>query len=503
MINGGGDDFLDDILIGLLQVFSIHNFLAAALGVFLGIIFGAIPGLGSTSGTALLIPISYVMEPAQALIFLAAIYQGSTYGGSISAILFKIPGSSEAVMTLLDGYEISKKGNPEKALNLALISSVFGGFIGVIALIVLTPQLSKFALAFSSAEYFALCLLAISAISGIGDSPIRGLIAGLFGFLIAAIGIDSISGTVRFTFGLGSLQAGVPLVPVLIGLFAGSEVFYNIACGKWKDEHTQIKITKKISITFGYIKDLLKYKWVFLRSSLIGIVVGILPGVGVTAASIISYNAEVRFSKEPEEFGKGKIEGVIAPEAANNAAVGGAFVPLLSLGIPGSATTAVILAAFILHGLMPGPLLIIQQKQLVYTLFGGMLISVVLLYIFALFLIKVFAKVLVLPYSLLASTVFLVCLVGSLVVVGRLYGVVIMFIFSIFGFVMRHYEYPAAPLMLGVVLGPILEPSLRRALLIAKGNFFMVISRPISALIIVISIIIFILPLIKKMKKSL
>jgi putative tricarboxylic transport membrane protein len=493
---------LNDILIGLFRAFEIQNILFAALGMILGITFGAIPGVGPTTGVALLIPISYIMEPVQALIFLAAIYQGGTYGGQISAILFRIPGSSEAVMTILDGYEISKKGNPEKALSLGLISSTFGGFIGVIILILLTPQLSRIALSFSSAEYFALCVLGISAISGVGGSPIRGLITGLFGLLIATIGIDSISGTVRFTFGISSLQNGIHLVPVLIGLFAGSEVFYNIVWGKWKVEHTQTKITKKVSITFRTIRDFLKYKWTFLRSSLIGVFIGILPGVGATTAAIISYNTEVRFSKEPEEFGKGKFEGVIAPETANNAAVGAAFVPLLSLGIPGSGTTAVILAAFLLHGLRPGPLLIIQQKQLVYTLFGGMFISVVLMFVFALFLIKVFAKTLALPYSLLANIIFLICLVGSLVVVGRLYGVVIMFVFSIIGLVMRYHKYPAAPLVFGVVLGPILEPSLRRALLVAKGNFFMVISRPLTALIIVIAIIIFILPLIKKNERS-
>ena len=463
------------------------------LGTFLGIVFGAIPGVGPTEGVALLTPFTYVMNPAQALIFLGSIYQGGTYGGQIAAVLYKIPGSSEAICTVLDGYTMSQRGEPGRALSLGLVSSVFGGLMGVLALIFITPFLAKVALSFSPAEYFGLGVLGLSAISGIGQYPIKGVITALLGLLIATIGIDPISGTMRFTFGSEFFMSGIPLVPALIGLFAASEVFFNIGERIWQREKNESTFSNN-RINVKSMLEIFRYKWTILRSTIIGVIIGVLPGVGATTAAILSYNAELRINPEPDEFGKGKAEGIVAPEVANNAAVGGAIVPLLSLGIPGSGTTAVMLAAFLIHGLRPGPLLMIEQQEMVYTLFGGMLVGILALLVVATLLVKVFVKTLSLPYEILALVILSFCVIGSLVVSGSVHGVWIMFLFGVIGYLMRLFDYPTAPMLIGMVLGPIMEPALRRALLMNGGSLTAVVTRPITLACLVLSIVVFFYP---------
>lgn len=476
-----------------MNAFSIGNLGVAFLGTFLGIIFGAIPGVGPTEGVALLTPFTYVMGPAQALIFLGSIYQGGTYGGQIAAILYKIPGSSEAICTILDGYTMAQKGEPGRALSLGLFASVFGGLMGVLALIFITPFLAKVALSFSPAEYFGLGVLGLSAISGIGQYPIKGVITALLGLLIATIGIDPISGTMRFSFGSEFFMSGIPLVPALIGLFAASEVFFNVGEKIWLREKKESTFSNN-RINVKSLLEIFRYKWTIIRSTIIGVIIGVLPGVGATTAAILSYNAELRINPEPDEFGKGKAEGIVAPEVANNAAVGGAIVPLLSLGIPGSGTTAVMLAAFLIHGLRPGPLLMIEQQEMVYTLFGGMLIGVAALYIVATLLVKVFVKTLSLPYEVLALVILSFCVIGSLVVSGSVHGVWIMFLFGVIGYLMRLFDYPTAPMLIGMVLGPIMEPALRRALLMNGGSLQAVVTRPITLACLVLSAVVFFYP---------
>lgn len=476
-----------------MNAFSIGNLGVAFLGTFLGIIFGAIPGVGPTEGVALLTPFTYVMGPAQALIFLGSIYQGGTYGGQIAAILYKIPGSSEAICTILDGYTMAQKGQAGRALSLGLFASVFGGLMGVLALIFITPFLAKVALSFSPAEYFGLGVLGLSAISGIGQYPIKGVITALLGLLIATIGIDPISGTMRFSFGSEFFMSGIPLVPALIGLFAASEVFFNVGEKIWLREKKESTFSNN-RINVKSMLEIFRYKWTIIRSTIIGVIIGVLPGVGATTAAILSYNAELRINPEPDEFGKGKAEGIVAPEVANNAAVGGAIVPLLSLGIPGSGTTAVMLAAFLIHGLRPGPLLMIEQQEMVYTLFGGMLIGVAALYIVATLLVKVFVKTLSLPYEVLALVILSFCVIGSLVVSGSVHGVWIMFLFGVIGYLMRLFDYPTAPMLIGMVLGPIMEPALRRALLMNGGSLQAVVTRPITLACLVLSAVVFFYP---------
>lgn len=490
---------LGDILFGFSRAIEIINILSIFLGLLTGITFGAIPGVGPMSGVALLIPLSYAMSPIQALLFLTSVYIGGTYGGQIAAILFRVPGSSEAVATLLDGYEMTKKGEAGKALGTGLASSAIGGVFGVVILMLLAPQLAKFALKFGPAEYFALCFLGLSTVSGISSSSqMKALISCLLGLLLATVGLDAITGTPRFIFGIGFLQSGIPLVPALIGLFAASEVFNNIACTHQNIEKPGLR-EKKISTEWPKWTDFLRMKWVFIRSAILGVAVGILPGVGATTASLLAYNQEVRLSKNPEKFGTGIMEGVAAPETSNNAAVGGAMVPLLSLGIPGSGTTAVLLGALLLHNLRPGPLLMSQQKELIYTLFGGMFLANILLIITALILIKFFVRVLLLPYPILATGVISFCVIGSLALVGRIHGIWIMFIFGIIGYIMSLFDYPTAPMLLGMVLGPLMETSFRRALLTYNTNIFAVITRPITTVLLTVGFIILLGPFIKKL----
>lgn len=487
-----------DILLGFFHMLDIGNIIAIVLGLFAGATFGAIPGVGPTEGVALLIPITYTMSPIQALLFLSAIYIGGTYGGQIAALLLKVPGSSEAVATIFDGYEMTKKGLVGKALGIGLFSSSLGGVFGVIVLMLVAPQLARVALQFGPAEYFALCFLGLSAISGIStSSQIKAVISCLLGLLIATVGLDPINGASRFVFGQRFLQGGIPLVPALIGLFALSEVFSNIASASGGTGEIKT-VSSKISTKFPNTAEFLRIKWTFVRSGILGVLIGILPGVGATTASILGYNQEVRFSKNPEKFGTGVIEGVAAPETANNAAVGGALVPMLSLGIPGSGTTAILLGALLMHGLRPGPLLITQQKELVYTLFAGMLLANILLIPVALVLIQVFSKVLYLPYPILSSVIASFCVIGSLALAGRIHAVWIMFIFGLVGYFMTKYSYPTSPMLLGLVMGPLMEPSLRRALIATDGKFGPIICRPLTAVLILIGLAALFLPYIKQ-----
>lgn len=491
---------LDALLSGIQNAVIPENLFVIFAGTTAGIIFGAIPGVGPTEGVALLIPFTYAMSPHQALIFLASVYQGGTYGGQIAAMLFKIPGSSEAVCTIFDGYAMAQKEEVGRAFGLGLSSSVIGGFIGVLALIFLSPVLADFALSFSPAEYFALGVLGLSSISSIGGNPIKSLISALLGLFIATIGLDPISGTMRFTFSQSFMFSGIPMVPALIGLFATSEVFFNVGNEVWNIKDT-FKFSKNTWLSPKDFFEVLRYKWTVFRSALIGVIIGVLPGVGATTAAILSYNAEQRINNHPEEFGKGKAEGIIAPEVANNAAVGSALVPLLSLGIPGSGTTAVMLAAMLIHGMRPGPLLMVQQQEMAYTVFGGMLIGVFALFILAFFLLPVFIKSLSLPYQVLSVIILSFCVIGSLTVSGNIRGVGVMFVFGLIGYFMRIFDYPSAPMLIGIVLGPIMETSFRRAMLMNDFNIFAVVTRPIAFTCILLAVVIFASPYISKLWK--
>jgi putative tricarboxylic transport membrane protein len=480
-----------DLMAGFQSALEPSNLLFVLLGTVVGIAVGSVPGLDCSVGTALVLPLTFAMTPTQAIIFLAGLYAGGVYGGQIPAILFRVPGASEAVMTTLDGYPMAQQGRAGKALGIGLISSFFGGMFSVVALVVLAPPLADMALRFGPPEYFALAVLGLSAISSLGTkSQSKAIVSGLLGLLIATVGIDPITGINRFTFGTPALQAGIGFIPAVIGLFAASEVFRQIEmrsryAGPDQDELSRIATAK---IELPSFPEVWRLKWSMIRSAFVGLWLGILPGVGATTAAIVGYAQAVRFSKHPERFGKGEMEGVMAAETANNAATGGAMIPLLALGIPGSATTAIMIGAFLIHGLRPGPLFLMQQKPLAFTIFAGMALSQVIFLVLGFFAVKPFSKLLQLPYPYLAANIFAFSAVGA-VAMGDFYGMQLMLVFAVVGFVLEKYGFSVAPMVLGLVLGPIAETSLRRGLLIVDYDVGALLTRPITAAFLALALL--------------
>jgi putative tricarboxylic transport membrane protein len=460
------------------------SFVLLIFGVVWGIVFGSVPGLTGIVGVALLIPFTFVLDPTAGLLLLSGVYVGSTFGGSISAILFNTPGSPEAACTALDGYPMARNGQAGKALGIALASSAIGGIFGTIMLMLLAPPMARFALNFGPAEYFALAVLGITAIAAIGGGSIlKGLIAGLLGLGIATVGLDPITGTERFTFGNLSLLTGISFVPAIIGTFALAEVLQRAGERKSTED-----VITDISTKLPSMKEFMATRMTLLRSSAIGGFIGALPGVGATTAAFISYSEAVRWSKRPQDFGTGVAEGIAAPESANNSAVGGSMVPLLALGIPGSATTAVMLGGLTIHGIVPGPLLMENNAQLVYTVFIGMFLANVLMLVFGIRAARYFAVVLKAPYALVGPAIVVMCMTGVYALNSNISDVGIMLAMGAFGFLLRKLKYPIAAFVIGLVLGPIAETSLRQGLVISGYDYVEFASRPITAMLLAASV---------------
>jgi putative tricarboxylic transport membrane protein len=470
---------------GFLAATDPYNLLIIVIGSSLGIMAGAIPGISGTMALALAVPLTYVMDPITALLLLVSIYASSVYAGSVSGILFRTPGAPEGVAATLDGHEMAKQGRAGEALGVDIFSSVTGGIFGTIMLALIAPQLAKVALEFGPSEYFALAVLGLSVVSSLGTkSELKALISALMGLFIATVGIDKISGFNRFTFGTTTLLGGIDFIPVIIGLFAVAEVLNRIR------EMREIEgIRAKAKAKLPSLRVINKLKGLLLRSWFVGTFIGILPGVGATTAAFVSLSEAVRWSKHPEKFGTGIPEGVAAPEAANNAACSGAMVPLLTLGIPGSAGTAIMLGAFLIHGLKPGPLLFMQQPKLVYSIFVGMLLANLSIIILAKLFIRYFSKVIELPYNILGPGIIIFCVVGTFAIRNNFGDIWIMVFFAIVGFFMERYGYPLAPIILGVVLGPIAEENLRQARIISGNDPLALVSSPLSAVLIILSIL--------------
>ncbi|MBA4741835.1 MAG: tripartite tricarboxylate transporter permease [Azoarcus sp.] len=452
-------------------------------GMVWGIVFGAMPGLTGVVGVALLIPFTFGFGPIEGLLLLGSVYVGSTFGGSISAILFNTPGSPEAACTGLDGYPMAKKGQAGKALGIALAASAVGGIFGTVVLMLAAPPLAKVALSFGPAEYFALAVLGITAIASIGTSSVtKALIAGILGLVIATVGIDPLTGGSRFTFGNDLLLSGIGFIPAIIGMFALSEVLVRFS------ERVPVgEAITKVSTALPKFREMMAMKGTLARSSVLGTIIGTLPGVGATTAAFMSYSEAVRWSRHPEKFGTGEPEGIAAPEAANNAAVGGSMVPLLALGIPGSAATAVMIGGLTIHGIVPGPMLLVQNKELVYSVFIGMFIANLLMIFFGLKASRHFAKILDAPYALIGPSIVVLCMTGVYALRNNVMDVVVMLVFGAFGFLLRKLDYPIAPLIIGLVLGPVAEISLRRALMLSSFDWSSVLMRPIAGTLLALS----------------
>lgn len=493
---------LDYLFQGFGTAFIWYNIIFAFVGVLIGTAVGVLPGIGPMSGVALLIPVTASvtgwLPPEQAatsaIILLAGVYYGAMYGGSTTSILLNTPGESSSVVTTLDGYQMAKKGRAGSALSISAIGSFVAGIITIVALIALAKPLSAIALKFGPAEYFSLMLLGLGAVSGLaGKSVTKALIMTVTGLLLGTIGIDSVSGIARFTFNVPWLYQGIEFLTIAVGLFALGEVFKTIL--EKDDEEAEIA---KINNLLPSKAELKESAGPIARGSILGFFVGILPGAGATLASFFSYILEKKISKNPSKFGTGAIAGVAAPESANNAASGGAMIPLLTLGIPGSGTTAILMGALMMYNVQPGPLLFEDHPQVAWGLIASMFIGNIMLLILNLPLVKVFAKIIQTPKQFLIPMIIAISIFGVYAVQVSTNDLLLLLICGIIGYFLSKNDYPIAPLVLGLVLGPMVENNLRRALTISNGDFSVFVSRPISLVFLLITALWLLVPFMMK-----
>ena len=489
------------MLEGLLNFANLQTLLFLVVGTAWGMLAGALPGISASLAVILIMPFTYSMGAVQSIIALVAVYIGGMCGGSISAILLRTPGTPSAVVTVFDGYPMAQRGEAGKALGLSIAGSAVGGIISGIAMVIFAPLLSQAAMKFQSGEFFALGLLGLSCTASMASKNWKkALISGCLGVLISTIGLDYMSGANRFTFNTTWLADGIDFVPVMIGAYAFAEVYRNVL--KKPDPNAPKADVSNADMSFIGLRDILK-KWVtYLKSSIIGTVVGIIPAAGGSIASFISYGEAVRSSKHPETFGKGEPEGIIASEAANNAAVGGSLVPTICLGIPGGTVTAIMLAAFTMHGLVAGPTLIRNQPDLLFSILWAIIFSSLLLYVIGKILARQFAKVSQLDYSIVGSMMLILGIVGSYTLKGNVREVGIMLAFSLIGLVMEHYGYSVATMILGLVLGPITEKGFRKQLIISRGDWTIFFRKPICLIILIIAVISFCMPFIRNARQN-
>ena len=479
------------------------NLLLMSAGAIFGIVMGATPGLTGTLGIALLLPFTFGLEPVVSLLMLGSVYCGSEYGGSIPAILINTPGTGAALCTTFDGYKMAQKGMAQEALNTALIVSVFGGFFGTITLIFLSIPLAKVSMKFGAPEQFWLAIFALTIIAGLASgNVVKGIIGGLFGLLLSTVGMDPVTGYPRFTFGTLQLMGGVEIIPALIGLFAIPQALLLISTGGGG----QVGGFKpKRGLFLKTFRIVLKHFRVLIQSCFVGLVVGIMPGAGGNVATFIAYNEAKRFSKNPEEYGTGIYEGIIAPEACNNAVVGGAQIPLLTLGIPGSPPAAVLLGALMVHGLQPGFKLFAQHGNVVFTYMIGLFVSNILILILGSFLVRGFVRVLQVPRKFVAAAIFCLATVGAYAIRSASIDVITMMTAGILGFFLIRFGFGVAPVALGLILGTMAEEGFKLSLIIgaAKGSAWLYFfNRPPSMILIALTIASLIYSLYQEKKKK-
>lgn len=486
-------NFVANVSGGFATALTVENLVYCAFGVVLGTLIGMLPGLGSATGVALVLPVSLTLGPTGGLIMLAGIYYGSQYGATISAVLIATPGDSSSVVTMFDGYPMARAGKAGQALAAAAVASFIAGTLSVVALMAAAPAFGMIALRFGAPETFALMTLGILSVAGFTSKSVwKGLSMGALGLVIGTIGIDVQTGVARMTFGQVSLFGGVGFIQIVIGLFAVAEVMRQVGRGGAEP------IKTRFSEMFLSRSEWGRTIRPALRGGVLGFFLGVLPGAGATLASFFSYEMERRISKTPEKFGTGMMEGITGPEGANNAAVNGSFVPTLTLGIPGSGTTAVLLGAFLMFGIQPGPLMMVQQADLVWGLMASFYIGNLFLLILNLPLAPVFASVLRLNYRYLYPPIIVLCLVGAFAIENRMWGASLALLFGFIGYFMARHDYPAAPLVLAVVLGPLMEQQLSRTLSIGYGSMGIFLERPIALGLLVFGLALLLAPTIGK-----
>jgi len=470
----------------MFSVFGDPYLMGLILGTtVIGVIIGALPGLGATTGAALLLPFTLTMEPVPAIAVLTTIYVSATFAGAITAILINTPGTAAAAATCLDGYPLAQRGEAGRALGIAVVASTIGGIFSIIVLAIAAPMLARVAYEFRPPEYFALTVFGLSMLASISEGgAIKNLIGGLFGVWLATIGADAITGTERFMFDNYELYEGLNFIPVLVGMFALSELLVQSKSLNTVMERIPIKAVKLPSMA-----DYKKIWKAVLRSCGIGTFIGILPAEGATVASMIGYSEAKRWSKTPEEFGKGAVEGVAGAEAANNAATGGAMVPTLVLGIPASGTTAVILVGLMVHGLRPGPHLFTEQIDKVYSIFGAMLVANIMFFALGLFAAKLFARVTLVPRGILWPIVFAFSVLGAYSLAQSMLDVYIALIFGVIGYLFRRFGFAVAPVAIGLILGEMVETNLQNSLKIFDGDWTQILVQPLAAFFLILAVL--------------
>jgi putative tricarboxylic transport membrane protein len=478
---------------------TVPNLLACFLGVLVGTVVGLLPGIGPIGAMALLIPSSFSVEPATALIMLTGIFYGAMYGGSTTSILINLPGEEAAVVTAIDGYQMAKKGRAGAALAVAALGSFVAGTLGIIGLMFFAPPLSELALNFGPPEYSALMLVGLIGLSQLGESsPLKSYLMVVFGLLLGTAGMEPITGLPRFTFGQVELSQGIELVPVAMGLYGMAEVLMIAERITGIPEIIKVKIRE----LFPTVVELKRSYPSMLRGAGVGFFIGLIPGPAAILSTFASYRLEKSISKHPEEFGKGAIEGVAGPESANNAATSGLMVPLLAMGIPFAPVPAMLLGALMIHGIQPGPLLMVQHPEIFWGVVASMYIGNVLLLIFNLPLVGVFASILRIPQHILMGLIALLCVVGTFSVNNSLVDIYILIVMGIVGYILRKLKFDMAPLILALVLGPLLEKNLLQSLFLCQGNIGTMISRPITAAFLLIGLAAIVVPVLLRAKKK-
>ncbi len=484
---------LENLLYAITVVFLWQNIVLILLGTAIGMVFGALPGLTVTLAVTLVLPFTFDLSPESGIVLLTGVYCAGTYAGSISAILINTPGTPSSVATAWDGFPLTRKGRSFEALSVALHASVLGGLISAVALIFFAPMLAKAALAFGPTERFALTFFGLTIISRVsGNSLTKGLISALFGLLIATVGVDPIMGVPRFSFNTFYLYGGVGMIEVFIGIFAVAEIFNQIGkravAGVLSKDDSRRKIIRWNAIVPHY--------WTVIKSSVIGIVIGVIPGTGGSIASFIAYDEAKRSSKEPDNFGKGSLEGIAASESANNGVTAATLIPTLTLGIPGNTVAAIFLGALLIHGLTPGPQLFENQGGLMYTIMISFILANVAMYIQGRFALKSFDKIINIPPGILLPIILTMCLIGAYTISNSLNSVIVALVFGCVGYAMIKFEYPTAPMVIAIILGGMVEESMRQSLILSDGSAMIFLTRPIPLVFFTLTVFVTFFPVV-------
>jgi len=480
---------MDVIFESLRNLFTIENFFFVNLGIFIGIIFGAIPGLSANLGVTVFLPFTFSLGTVPALLMLCGIFYGANFGGSISAILINTPGTNGACATLLDGYPMARKGHPLKALDMALVASTFGGLVSAFSLLFFSPQISKVAMSFGAPEYFALAIFGLSVIASVsGKSILKGLVSGSVGMILASVGIDSISGIGRFTFGNVKMYNGIKMIAVLLGVYAIAQIISRVDRTEKVGEASSLSGTDRKNDRLTR-QEAISMIPTMTRSSLIGSLIGAIPGTGSAIAAYLSYNEAKRRAKPGEHFGEGELKGIAAPESGNNGATASCLIPLLTLGIPGDAVSATLMGAFTMHGLIVGPKLFETSGALVYAVMIGSVIAQILMYLQGRYMMPVFVKITHIPQDLLTAILMVICCTGAFSIANSPLEVYVMLIAGAITYFMNKLDFPPVPIVLGMVLGPIAESNLRNSLALSNGSWLIFIKRPICFAFIILTFV--------------